>query len=569
MLPIYHIYQWSDGAPDLEPHLLAYTKAFPDSYIAHLLLAQFCMDYAWSARGYSWNHNTNARQERLYAEYLNKAYHELVRSIQLNDNNPEAFSLMLNLGKQSGKRNDAFAEKIFKSAIGCDPTYLPAYQYYVAYLSPYWGGNFDTFIHFVNECAHNPPPNSLVSLVYISTHEALRADDDHEMQKPVVWAETKRIYTDLIKRFPDSQYVDYLAYYSSFNDTRLANQMFWRMGANWHPEVWKNANDVLDHWGKSYTPEQTRQQIAAKLLEQLKKQPPKTDWQRAVQALLQVVAGQPYEPYAKTVMPMLNGFEWEQAKMLMDYLNGLDQSGAASSYSNTHPYQLEAARYAAQEVGHSPEFNGLLHAEPLARRACALDSDPSDVSVLCNILNVAYKCTETLLLVEQHLRFDPAELLKASPEQLAKMREWGGLGVQIELLEHRADAARQLNLRKLTVDTLRVLTRIETNDPYHFLRLANIYTRKDSGFYDPQKALPLATKAATVAKQIGLTNVPPLAEFIQAKAHAELGLQATMPNDAETSDDLNSFFYYFETPENVHEHYPNFKPAPDSSHPAK
>ena len=154
-----------------EEKLNAWVEVKKSDLIPLIVRAQFHYDMGWFKRGRGFASNTSVSQMDDFGKYMVKALGDTDAVIKLDQTNPYAFYLKLQIVRGFGLTEGL--DRAFEEAITKFPTYYPLYDVILGTLQPKWGGTPDAMRSFVDRYAAAAPEDSPLKLLYVSLYRNL------------------------------------------------------------------------------------------------------------------------------------------------------------------------------------------------------------------------------------------------------------------------------------------------------------------------------------------------------------------------------------------------------------
>ncbi len=141
--------------PDLEPHFVQWTKAYPDSYAANLSygIFKFAMGLAW--RGEKNSSDTSPEKLANMDSYLAKARQSLGLSLRLTEKPLVTYTNLIQISRYIGAASHA--KYWLGQATESDPRCVEPRRAFMTTLLPNWGGVV------TKKCGNLPPKRKAIS----------------------------------------------------------------------------------------------------------------------------------------------------------------------------------------------------------------------------------------------------------------------------------------------------------------------------------------------------------------------------------------------------------------------
>ncbi|MFP6584478.1 MAG: DUF4034 domain-containing protein [Candidatus Hydrogenedentota bacterium] len=179
-----------DGESNIQV-LNDWVDAKPDSHWARLIRGQFFISYAWYFRGTGFSNRVTREGWEGFHEYMGRAEEDLKLAFELETKDPEAAVTLVRLtGATSQSRR--IMKRYFDAAIAINPYHYDAWEDYVFYQLPKWGGSAETVLPLIRECEKAIQPGHefpLLALVARMGYEQLHLADEISETK---WSKVRR-----------------------------------------------------------------------------------------------------------------------------------------------------------------------------------------------------------------------------------------------------------------------------------------------------------------------------------------------------------------------------------------
>lgn len=222
-----------------------------------ILLAKLWIKYAWIGRGGGWANDLTERQKTLFSERLAKAHEILTQAKELDEQCPELYTVMVELGMGEGWPRDA-VDEIFRQGRAVEPHYQYLYKNMARYLLPKWGGGPGEWEAFLDRNASKDPAGDEV---YARAALLLKDEPDfgHLGQELFIrsrlsWDRIRRGYARIVSKYPAKKLnLNQFAFMAcAAGDRKTAREVFAKVGNDYAQSIWGNAI-VFDHarrWAK-------------------------------------------------------------------------------------------------------------------------------------------------------------------------------------------------------------------------------------------------------------------------------------------------------------------------------
>ena len=189
----------------LEPALF---QNWPSASDVYLLKGEYCLDYAWQARGSGYGNTVNEVGWQLFAQRLREADKALAKAWEMNPQDERIARAMLTVELGQGNGRDRM-EEWFERAMNLNTNYYDACWSKLYYLEPKWYGSRQDMLDFGHECLESDKWGGRVPLILVDAHDelakTLNADARLDYWKdPEVWSDVKGAYDKFFKANPDA-----------------------------------------------------------------------------------------------------------------------------------------------------------------------------------------------------------------------------------------------------------------------------------------------------------------------------------------------------------------------------
>jgi hypothetical protein len=232
----------------LEYHL-EWIKQDPTSYFANVSFGDFYVTYAWHARGNGYASTITPEARKLFHKRLRLAEKYLTMAYEIDPTISIAPYTMMTVAKVHPDWHDEEVEKWFKRAIHANPADFKPYSLKSNYLAPRWGGSIEERFTFARNTFKNAPMDSMAPKILAQVHWSIydKNKDVNYFKQKHVWTELKAVYTELVRRYPDSiNRHNWFAKTACFaEDFETARAEFEIIGDRWEQSVW-NTRESFD-----------------------------------------------------------------------------------------------------------------------------------------------------------------------------------------------------------------------------------------------------------------------------------------------------------------------------------
>jgi Domain of Unknown Function with PDB structure (DUF3857) len=195
---------WSESLSRLE----YLKKKFPDAAFVALAEAVYWSDYAWNARGDGFASSVTPDGWKLFSERLEKAEKVLNDTKSYSSQMPGWYDEMI-LVQSALDRPADDRDKTFLEGAKKYKTYYPTYFTMLNFLSPKWGGTWETVDNLVKWSVDNTKEidgNSMYARLYWSAAGGLPAGTSLFKDTRASWPKMKQGFEDLMARHPRSRW---------------------------------------------------------------------------------------------------------------------------------------------------------------------------------------------------------------------------------------------------------------------------------------------------------------------------------------------------------------------------
>jgi hypothetical protein len=181
---------------------------FPSTAFVTIAEARYWIDYAWVARGGGFASSVTSDGWKLFRERLEKAEKVLINTKSYSDKLPNWYDNMIivqsALDRPADERDIVFLEGARKYK-----TYYPIYSTMLYYLSPKWGGDWETVDNLVKWSVDNTKEidgNSMYARLYWAVSANLQEGERLFKSTRASWPQMKNGFEDLMSRHPNSKW---------------------------------------------------------------------------------------------------------------------------------------------------------------------------------------------------------------------------------------------------------------------------------------------------------------------------------------------------------------------------
>lgn len=213
----------------------------PQSVTARVALAECYYLYAWSARGEGRSDGVADGQWDLYDQRLALAQSVLEQSAGLARKSPHWYFVMLMLARSEGWP-EAKARAIFDSAVAVEPDYYHSYREFALDLLPKWAGAPGDVEAFAEESRKRLGGNE-GAFVYFEIATVIYCGCSDDPPRTLSWPIIQQGFSVMEQEYGATNLklnrFAMLAYI--YNDHPVMRRIFTRIGDNWDPSVWRDA----------------------------------------------------------------------------------------------------------------------------------------------------------------------------------------------------------------------------------------------------------------------------------------------------------------------------------------
>ena len=183
-------------------------KKFPGKHFVALAEAQYWIDYAWNARGDGYASSVTPEGWKLFHERLEKAEKILNETKSYSAEIPTWYVEMIDVQSALG-RSEEDRDKTFLEGTKRYKTFYPTYFTMLHYLSPKWGGSWETVDNLIKWSVDNTKEidgNSMYARLYWAASGELREGESLFKNTRVSWPKMRNGFEDLMVRHPKSNW---------------------------------------------------------------------------------------------------------------------------------------------------------------------------------------------------------------------------------------------------------------------------------------------------------------------------------------------------------------------------
>jgi len=195
---------WSKSKARLE-----YLKnKFPNEAFVALAESRYWCQYAWNARGSGFASSVTPEGWKLFRERLERAEATLINTKTYSSQIPDWYVEMI-IVQSALDRPEEERDKTFIEGTQKFKTFYPIYFTMLNYLSPKWGGSWETVDNLVTwtvEHTQTIEGNSMYARLYWAASGGLPQGDQLFKNTRAKWKLMKKGFEDLMRRHPKSNW---------------------------------------------------------------------------------------------------------------------------------------------------------------------------------------------------------------------------------------------------------------------------------------------------------------------------------------------------------------------------
>jgi hypothetical protein len=195
---------WSSSSSRLDE----LKNKFPNMPFVALAETRYWSEYAWDARGTGFASSVTPDGWNLFRERLEKAEKILLDTKSYSAQLPIWYDEMILVQSALGRPEDE-RDKTFLEGAQKHKTYYPIYFTMLNFLSPKWGGSWETVDNFVKWSVENTKEidgNTMYARLYWSASQGLPKDVKLFRDTLASWPKMKSGFEDLMARHPKSKW---------------------------------------------------------------------------------------------------------------------------------------------------------------------------------------------------------------------------------------------------------------------------------------------------------------------------------------------------------------------------
>jgi hypothetical protein len=229
------------AAMEAEPRHTATTLIFEGSYYTQ---------YAWEARGGGFANTVTPEGFKLMQERLVAASEALAKAYELNPNDADAPTKMMDVELGQGNGKDVL-ETWFKRAMKANPDNYQACMNKLYYLEPKWYGSPQEMLAFAHECRASNNWYAQLPTLLVDAHDRLSRyvpKPEEYFQSPGVWADIQSVYQPMLNAWPQNAWVrsKYTYYACICGQWGEARKQFDRLGDQADAKVFGDDSKMAD-----------------------------------------------------------------------------------------------------------------------------------------------------------------------------------------------------------------------------------------------------------------------------------------------------------------------------------
>jgi hypothetical protein len=244
------LYTWKDWESELDK-IAQWRKERPDSYGADLVEVILWRAWAWHTRGEGYAETVTAEGWKLFETKISRADQVLEKSKHRASRSPLWYQLRLGIARDTGWDHERY-RALFEEATQRFPWYVPLYLWAANYLSPKWGGTYETVDALARRTTAIPlgADYSLYARVYWHLTDGEPIEFEPFRDSRAAWPLMKAGFEGLMKRYPKSQWnLNAYAYFACrADDGPTYGALRARIGKEVLPAAWSSnhSTEVCD-----------------------------------------------------------------------------------------------------------------------------------------------------------------------------------------------------------------------------------------------------------------------------------------------------------------------------------
>lgn len=183
-------------------------KNYPRGGFVALAEASYWINYAWNARGEGYASSVTPDGWKLFQQRMEKAEKTLIESKPYASSLPGWYEQMI-LVQSTLHRSELERDKTFLEGAQKFKTFFPIYFTMIGYLTPKWGGSWETIDNFVKWSVDNTRSelgDTLYARLYWSVTGQLVEDESLFKSTKATWPKMKKGFEDMQAQYPQSNW---------------------------------------------------------------------------------------------------------------------------------------------------------------------------------------------------------------------------------------------------------------------------------------------------------------------------------------------------------------------------
>lgn len=181
----------------------AWAVAYPQSTLRRVALADGWTDYAWKARGTGYADTVTPEGWEKYGERIKRARAVLEEVKDARDRIPEWYTTMQTVALAQSW-NETEYDKLFKAAVGMEPTYYLFYFDKALYLLPRWHGESGQLEAFAEHAARVHDSTEGMTVYTRIAWSKAEFYKDLFAETKFTWPKMKQGFEDMMRTYPNS-----------------------------------------------------------------------------------------------------------------------------------------------------------------------------------------------------------------------------------------------------------------------------------------------------------------------------------------------------------------------------
>ena len=218
----------------------AWAKAYPQSTLRRVVLAEGWTDYAWKARCSDYADKVTPDGLEKYSERIKRARAVLEEVKDAQDRIPEWYTTMQTVALAQGW-NETEYDKLFKAAVGMEPTYYLFYFNKAHYLLPRWHGEPGQLEAFAEQAARVHDSKEGMTVYTRIAWSKAELYKDLFAETKFTWPKMKQGFEDMMRTYPNSAWNlnNFAKFACKAQDRTTARGLLVRIGDDPDLGVWK------------------------------------------------------------------------------------------------------------------------------------------------------------------------------------------------------------------------------------------------------------------------------------------------------------------------------------------